>query len=340
MDEILNVFDNDAFGVVTLSQRVSRFPFIPMRLNTLGIFETKGVRTTEVAIEEQNGNITLIPYTDRDAPDNNFNGGTRRTIKFESGHFPLKRLIRPGEIQDVKSWSEGDILAGLQEVVDDKVKEMIPSHSVTLEYQRLGALNGIILDSDGSTIKENLYQRLGVTPKVIHFDLSNPATKVRIKCLNAKRAIEAGLGGATYEAVRALCGSEFFNKLISHPDVEKAYERWAEGGQVGAFLRSDPRFIGFEFGGIIWEEYRGSVNGIDFFSDEECRIYPVGVPGMYITNFSPANMMQFVNTKGLPLYSSLEILKHGRGVEVLTESDPISLCTRPSATVKGDSAAS
>lgn len=340
MDEILDVFDNDAFSAVTLSDRVSRMPHQPMRIGNMNIFETTGIRTTDIAIEEQNGTIAVIPYTDRNAADNNFNGGKRIMRKIETAHFPLKRVIRPDEIQNVRSWNGASQLASVQEVVDDKLREMIPSHDVTLEYQRLGALKGYVLDSNGSDIVYDLYKIFNLTPKTVYFDLSNANAKIRLKALQAKREIEAGLGGTTYVVIRALCGSGFFDKLISHPDVEKAYERWQVNGQQGEFLRNDPRFTGFEFGGIIWEEYRGQVNGVDFFAEQECQIFPVGVPGMYRTHFAPANMMEFVNTKGMPRYGSVERLKHGRGVEVLTESDPISINTRPNATVKGSSAAS
>lgn len=338
MAEIIDVFDNDAFSTVTLSDRVSRMPHVPMRIGEMGIFETTGIRTTDISIQQENGNLALIPYTDRNAPDNVFNGGKRNAFKIETGHFPLKRVIRPDEIQNVRAWGDQSELQVVQDVVDDKAKEMIPSHSATLEYQRLGALKGYLLDSNGTDIIENLYDRFKLTPKVQFFDLSNPNAKIRLKCLAAKRQIEAGLGGTVYVAVRALCGAGFFSKLISHPDVERAYERWAESGQVGAMLRNDPRFSGFEFGGIFFEEYRGAVGGTAFIADDECQIFPIGVPGMYVTRFAPANMIEFVNTKGLPLYASIERLDHGRGVEVLTESDPISVCCRPNGTVKGSAA--
>jgi hypothetical protein len=343
MSDILDVFDDEAFDVVTLSDEVSRMPHQPMRIGQMGLFETKGIRTTDLGIQERNGTLALIPYTERDAPDNVMNGGRARVVKVETGHFPLKRVIRPSEIQNARSLdiSSGNVqLVAAQEVVREKAGEMIPLHDATLEYQRLGAIKGYLMDANGTDIMHDLYDLMKVEPKTVYFDLSNNATKVRIKCLQAIELIETALGGTVYLGVRALCGKEFFNDLISHPDVEKAYERWAENGQQGAMLRNDPRFTGFEFGGIFWEVYRGQVGGVDFIADDECQIFPIGVPGMFITRFSPANMMEFVNTLGLPRYASIERLKHGRGVELLTESNPISVNTRPNASIKGSSAAS
>ncbi|RYG90521.1 MAG: major capsid protein [Alphaproteobacteria bacterium] len=326
-----NVFDGSQFDAVTLTERVTKIPHVPGRIGELGIFQTAGIRTTDLRITLTDKKLALLPYGERGGPDTIMNSDKRRSVRVETAHFTLKRTITPSEIQNVMNAAEDDLVTNAMSVVDEKAADMVPTHDATLEFQRLGAMRGILLDSDGQTIVEDFFDRFKLTPQSLDFELDNVNTDVRRKCLDAKGMIEANLGGGSYTVIRALVGSEFFRAFISHPSVVRSWERYQEG----TMLRNDVRYSGFEYGGIFWEEYRGKVAGIDFVEEEEAHIYPIGVNGMYITRFAPADMMEFVNTVGKPRYMSMERKDHGRGYEVLTESDPISVNTRPDATLKG-----
>ena len=101
----------------------------------------------------------------------------------------------------------------------------------------------------------------------------------------------------------------------------------------GEMLRNDPRG-GFEFGGAIFEQYRGQVGGNKFIGDNEAYVIPVGVPDLFIGRFAPANYLETVNTNGLPYYSKMEPLAMNKGMALESQSNPIFLCTRPSAVIK------
>jgi hypothetical protein len=58
-----------------------------------------------------------------------------------------------------------------------------------------------------------------------------------------KRRRRLALRPAAYDHIHAMCGPDFFDDLIAHPEVKKAYERWLDGaflrqGQGRARLRS------------------------------------------------------------------------------------------------------
>lgn len=327
----IDIFNDSAFTAVELTKRWGTIPHVPQRIGQMGIFETDGVTTTDFSVERTGSVLGLIPYTDREEAAPSMTRAQRKLFRFSTGHFPLERTVRPSEIQNVRSFGSESELQMVDNIVGDKVKEMRPSHLATLEFQRLNAIKGTIVDSDGTTVIEDLYSRFSLTQDEVDFELDSDTTEILIKCLTVKRHIEDGLGGLTYDGVVALCGSTFFQNFITHPKVKEAYDRW----QDGAFLRDDVRFKGFPYAGIHWEEYRGAVGGITFIDDEEVYFFPVGVPDLFITRFAPANMMSFVNTKGLPLYVSQKRLDHDRGVQVVTESNPMSICLRPEAVVKG-----
>lgn len=331
MAEIVDVFDSNRFKAVTLSGHYSKKPHVPGRIGELGIFASDGMRTREMTISTRAGKVSLIPSTELGAPESVHLNNKSKAHKFTASHFPLRGTITPGEIQDVLNLrSEGDQLTSAQEVIDEKLMEMATYHDATLEYQRMGALKGQILDSDGSTILLDLFDEFDLTaPTDFSFILGTTTTEVAKKCQEAYRLVRDGLGGTPFRAIHALVGDSFFDKLISHASVKAAYANWSSN----QMLRSNFVPTGFEFGGIYWENYRGSVGGVDFVDDNGGILIPLGVPGMYQTRFAPMNSTDWGNRKGLPRYASLERLMHGRGIDVLTESDPVSICAYPEAII-------
>ena len=197
----------------------------------------------------------------------------------------------------------------------------------------MGALKGIILDADGSTLY-NLYDEFGITSKTINFALATDNTNVRQKCVDTLAHIEENLRGEFMTSVRCLCSPEFFEKLIAHPKVEKAYENF----QQGAILRDDVR-AGFTFGGIVFEEYRGQAtdgNGATrrFIAAGEAHAFPVGTIDTFGTYVAPADFNETVNTLGQPLYAKQDSRKFERGTDLHTQSNPLPMCHRPGVLVK------
>lgn len=72
----------------------------------------------------------------------------------------------------------------------------------------------------------------------------------------AKVCAQAARLGEAMSSVHALVSREFFDRLISHPKTEEAYKFYAATGAQP--LREDMR-RSFPFGGIVFEEYSGTV---------------------------------------------------------------------------------
>lgn len=208
-------------------------------------------------------------------------------------------------------------------------------HDVTLEYHRIGAIKGQILDADGATVLFNLFTEFNVVQQTKDFVLSNVATDVRQTSVEAARLAEGELGGIPYTRLRAFCSAGFFDALVGHVNVKTAFQ-YQEGRAV---LAGDLRYVGFEFGGIVWEEYRGSVIGSDgnakpFIPANEAVLFPEG-PDIYRTYFAPADFIETVNTIGLPIYAKTVIDEElQRWAKVHTQSNPLSLCLRPRAVIR------
>lgn len=326
---IADVFNSNIFSVQSMTDAVNKLPYAPSRIAGLNIFSTQGVATTSVIVESRDGLLTLLPTRVRGGPANESAAEKRKARSFLVPHIPYQDTVMADDLQNVRAFGRSTELEVASQVVNDRLTRMRQEHEITLEHLRIGALKGQILDADGTSVIYNLFTEFGISQTSISFDLDEDTTKVRLKCLEAKRHIEEVLGASVYTSIHAFCGHEFFDALISHPDIEKAYDRW----QAGEFLRTDPR-AGFPFAGITWEEYRGTVNGVDFIPADEAIIFPLGVPNLFRTYFAPADFMETANTIGLPLYAKQRMLDFDRGVQVHTQSNPLPICVRPGVLIR------
>jgi len=327
MNDVLN---SDIFSLTSLTQAINKLPYKPGRIGQMGLFGERGITTTTVVIEEREGVLALIPTGKRGGPAQLAQAAKRKARSLVVPHLALEDTILAESIQNVRAFGTENQLESVAQVVNDRLEAMRQSHEVTLEYHRIGAIQGQILDADGTTVIYNLFSEFGVSETTVDFVLGTATTDIRGKCLQVKRAVEDALGATVYDHIHAFCGKNWFEKFVSHTLVRDAYSRYLDG----EMLRNDPR-AGFRFAGITFEEYRGSVSGVSFINDDEARFFPVGVPGLFMTYFAPADFMETANTIGLPIYAKQERMEFDRGIKLHTQSNPLSICHRPAVLVKG-----
>jgi len=296
----------------------------------MGLFGTRGVRNRSVVLEIIDGVLSLLPTAPWGTQGSLGTTVARKARNFACLHIPHDDVLLAADVQDVRQFGSEDSEAGVIQAVNDKLTVMRQRHEVTLEHLRAGAIKGNILDSDGSTVLFNLFTEFGISETTVAFLLASETTTAREYCLDVARAIETALGGLVYDHIHAFCGTEWFEKFIKNADVSGGYDRW----QQGEFHRNDPR-SGFNFGGIIFEEYRGSIGGVTFIPTAEARFFPVGVPGLFETYFAPADFIEAVNTVGLPMYAKQSVMEFDRGIKLHTQSNPLPMCTIPGVLIKG-----
>lgn len=325
----LDIFKDDAFGLVSLTKSINEQPHVPGRLGELGLFSEEGISTTTVAVEKLGDTLALVPAGERGAVAENIKGDKRNMVDFRAIHLPQRSRIGADEIQGVRAFGSESELETIQNVVNKRLAKHRKALDATIEYQRIGAIKGQILDADGSTVLVDIFSRFGLTQQTKVMALGTDTTKVRVKINEAKRLMEDALGNAVYRSARVLCSASFFDAFCSHPNVEKFYLNW----QAAADQRGDVR-SGFLFGDVFWEEYRGKVGSTSFIADGDAYLVPEGVPDLFVTSYAPADYVETANTIGLPYYAKQELLAFGKGVDLESQSNPISLSTRPRASIK------
>lgn len=326
MSGILDIFAGDAFSVTSLTAAINKMPYVPTRIADLKLFSEEGVSTTSVAIEYSQGKISLVPAVPRGAPAQPRKPEKGHLIPFMIPHLPERGTIMADEVQGVRVFGSEDQTAGpLAKVAATQAlhKQAI---DYTIEAHRLGAINGQILNADGEVIFD-LYQIFGLTQTMMPLSFTNDATKSLQKVMAVKRAVEANLGATTYDHIHVLASPGFMDTLTGNPGYLEAY-KYQQSQRLSADYRG-----GVEFGGVVWEEYRGAVGGQNI-ADGDALAFPVGVPDMFKTYFGPADYVETVNTIGLPYYTKQELMRFGKGIEVESQSNSLNLNTRPESTVR------
>jgi hypothetical protein len=143
------------------------------------------------------------------------------------------------------------------------------------------------------------------------------------------------LGGLPFRGVMAIMGKDFADNFFAHKEVRDTYLNYAAAAELraGYVNMAGSTFSGFEFGGIVWEEYRGG-GSVSVHADK-CHIFPIGVPGLFKTIYAPADYIETVNRPGQRLYAKQWTMPNDKGVNLEFQMNSLHYCTRPRVLMRG-----
>ncbi|HRE44768.1 MAG TPA: major capsid protein [Terricaulis sp.] len=320
-------FKPDFFTTTALTASINNVAYQPTLLRDLGIFSVDGVPTTSIVVEREGDLLALVPTSERGAP-----GATQVEVKRDAvslliPHLQKNDTLKAESILGVRQFGSEDQQITVEQARDKKLNRMARDLDFTLEYHRLGAIQGRVLDSDGVSVLVNLFTVFGIAePTEIDFDLDNNTPAVGVvarKCNEVVYGMEAALGGVPYTGIHALCDNTFWDQLTTHAEVRETFMFQQQAARLRESWVNDV----FHFGGIDWQRYRGS--GAVAVGAGKARFFPKGVPDLFQTVFAPADYWDAVNTPGLPRYASAHMLPHNKGVDLEAQSNPLNICTRP-----------
>jgi hypothetical protein len=337
----LDVFSTDPFSSITMTDAVNKTDFLPTLLGDMGIFEEVPIRTTKAFIESMDGVLTLIQTSDRGSPD-----AQRRRELRQGRDVPTSRIaqadtIMADEVQNIRAFGSETEFMQVQAEVSRRMNGptgLIRNIELTWENMRLGAVQGIVFDADGSTIN-NWFTIWGVTPPTeVAFDLSNASPvggSIRKQCAQIVRAMARAAKGAWLPSTRivGLASDTFWDALVAHIEVRQTYLNQIQAAQ----LRGPTAWEQFDYGGITFVNYRGTDDTSSVaIPTDKVKFFPVGAPGMFKVAFAPAERIEFVNTPGQPLYSWITTdTEDNSFVRIKARSYPLFYCTRPAMLQSG-----
>ena len=350
---------NNINGLVDLTATINVIPNNWGLFNQLGIFdvERKSLKTIQVPRTEWDEG--LIPDRNWDERNTASRGPTRSYLTASIPHFPLDDYITPNDIDGKVAFTE--IYAGTQieTVAATRARKMLQirmNHSLTLEAARaelittgnVYAPSGTLRQSYGDTI--NWYNEFGVTRSEFTMPLADETANPLVSVEPIIAAIQDNLkSGAIVERLVAVASPTFFNALISHPYVIDAYKYYAQiqgqsvlTGRLNASAYGlDARYRTFDFGGILWIEYRGSYVDrntgvtVPYIPAGDAYAFPrVSSNAMFKTYFAPANRFDTINTVAQESYFFEYMGEKQDKIELMTESNFMNAVLQPQALVR------
>ncbi|MDJ0921050.1 MAG: major capsid protein [Henriciella sp.] len=334
---------NFAYTAYGLTQAINNVPNTYGLLGDMNVSPGRGIPETYVRIDVQGSVVKVLPATPRGGQAAKHQRLSDEAKLIEIPHFPLEDLLTPADVQNLERVQNGQLVGmTVEDALNQRLEETRLPHDQTLEYLRVGALKGLVLDGAGETLLD-LYQTFDLTQKVFDLDLENANADFISNCSHIFNHVTENLLGETMTSVQVVCDSTAFNRLVGHPLVK---EYWLNHTAAAALANMTREKRGgmygrtFEFQNLTFVEYFGNVVLADGSTSEKLieenvgYAFPAGMRSGWETFFAPAHDMREVNTIGQELYVSPEVLKHGEGIELKTQSNPISVLKKIGATAQ------
>ena len=327
----MDVFTSNAFSMQSLLAAIEQIDYKPQFLGSLGLFQSEPQPTRAVFVESRDDVLQLIQTSPIGAPLEQRGADKRKARTFSTVRIAKGSRIMADEIQGIRAYGSESELHQVQAEVVRRMVQLQNDIDLTWEFHRLGAVQGILIDADGSTLV-NYYTAFDVVqPTEVALNIANTtAGALRPKIEAITRAIIRAAKGAftTGSSIYALVGDNFWDDLVNHEEVRTTYLNH----EAAAALREPTAFSTFRYAGVTWVNYRGTDdNSTVAIGTDKAKFFPVGAPGVFQVAWAPAEFMDVVNQKGVPLRPLTLVDPSGRNafVDVEVYSYPLYICTRP-----------
>lgn len=340
MPEIMDVFAGSPFRALTLTQVINETPFTPQYLGGTGLYSYEGVRTIDVAVQSRNGSIEVIQTTERGAPAEQATHDKRKMRKAPCSHIKIEDQIGADEIQNALNDAANTSVPQLQtaqELIQERGEGPVGLRArieLTHEYHRMGGIDGVVLDKDGSVLYDwfEFFGMVRPDPVVTNFGALTPEKgDFEVQCTQLVRAMTDELDGLPVMTMNpvALCGDNYYDQIYSNKEV-KAARKNADTGRESDVFTSSKAYKSFTYGGITWVNYRGTKDGKVGIPTNEGRLFAAGVPGLFQMLFGPPDIMGLTNTKGAPVFMFMPPERQTSRMAVIeAQSNPLTFCARP-----------
>lgn len=321
---LMDIFNTEAFSTREMTAAINK---IPTRFTYLGgipgLFGEVGSINSTVFIKETDERLQFL--NDSDSHDQTF----RKVRPFLCAHKQINDEVLADQVIGVRMFGSETEMQTAAYVVANKMEQAAASLEVTLEFMRMGAVKGQVLDADGSVVndmfeefKQQRYSEKWKLGKTMEDDGA-----IKKHCSQLIRRTMKVLGGTPVNEFHLLCGNDIFDALETSLEVRNA-NRWRNNSD---FLVDTHAYRYFEYGGVRFVNYLGFVGDKQFIDPDKAYWLPVGVPNLFTVNYGPSDYMEYANTVGIKYYAKQERIPFDKGIQIECQTNPLVLCTRPAA---------
>jgi len=330
----------NAFEVVDYTQELQLIPNSWTLLNDSNLFSEEFLSTHTVTFEEQSQTLGLIGDQFRGAKPQANKDDIRKIRTYPIAHFPIVDEVKPEDIQGKRAFGSNDMAETEAAVMARKMERIRRNMDITMEVGRFSTLTTGNLYAPNGTISGNLFSDFGITQTSVDFLFGSATTDIVAKVEAVVAAMQDNANtGDVINGIIAYCSPEFFAKLISHAKVQTAYQYFsATEGQMIQRNRAggtNGLYREFSYAGIRFIEVRTILAGQRLIPVGEVVFVPTGTSDTFVSYFSCANRMDFVNTIAERAYLWTMRDPKGKGIDIDGEFNVTHIVRRPALVVKG-----
>ena len=350
MELSLDITRNDLFSYVNLQRVAGSTTYVPQTLGSMGIFQPKPLNTTIVHLYEEDNVIRLVPTTERGTPDIRQLRDVGRLRALPTTRLAQIDSVRAGELIGVANTALPDSIRArnLGDLVTRRTAKMKSNLEMTKELHRFGAIQGKVLDADGTSVIADFFDTFGLSqPVVVDIDFPNiPEAELMQRLQDTflrpiMIALQDGGRQAAGVYLASLCGDGLWAKLMTHPGFRSIYVA-AQTAQ--AIARANNPLVQpnmwneVDFAGIRWINYQGTRTADIAIPFNECRSFPMNAPDVFDVYWAPGETLLDVDQEGRPEYLYLQPDTKNQMpsfLDVVLRSYPLYACIFPKALMRG-----
>ncbi len=333
----MDAFAADVFSQMELTGLVNKVDYVPQAIGSLGIFSGAPKRTTKVFIDRKTKTLGLIPDSARNTPPEEGQHADRSAVSLDVRRLAKSQKVYATEMQDVRAFGSENDLENAAAKIAEILNDLRAEQELTHEHHRLGAVQGQILDADGTTVIYDYFAEFGeAAAPVVNFQLSTAATDVLGKVKEVTRGMARTAKGSftpTTEVI-GLAGDNFFDLFTSHEKIEKYYLNSLNGMTA---MTNQEQFSSFRVPGtpLTLINYRGTDdNSTVAIAPDEVKFFPRGARDVFSYAMGPDETFSGVNAPGQSLYAERMFERESnvggsKWVDIQTRSFPLFICQRP-----------
>lgn len=327
----------DNWRLRELTTSFEQIPVVPQLVSDLGLFKGRGIATSQAAVERREQEFNLIPESEPGSPAEMVDRDRRGVVTFQIPEHKQMTPIYEEDIQDRRAFMSDNMPMPREEEELLALMKHRRRIDITYEALRVSALQGILLNSDGTT-RYNFFTEFGVSQQTETFNLDVDTEEITDHCQSVHEKIDSAIGSAdAWSGILALCDTAFFNAVRAHPLVKDKFVNVPDVAQ----LRDAGVGIRFEYGGIIFQSYHRSVTdsaGVSrkLIPANTALAIPLGTQTIFEEVWAPLSLRGLANTRGLRSYAweQTDTDDPTKPTVLATGMRPFPYVTRPDAVVK------
>ena len=325
--------------------KITNLPVLSGLVNAMGLFEERGSAASSITFTRDTKTYSILPLSDRRSRGTvtgKFN--PKETFALSIPYIHKEDALTTEDVAQYREWDDPNIQASVARAIAGKIDDTKIEADQTKEFLKLSALKGLVVDpTDGSTVT-NMFTELGGSQTTVDFLLGG-AVDVTAKINEVIRTVAANnRSGIAAKMPIVLCGNEFFDKLISHADVEAAYAQYLNSGVQR--LR-DNLFDYTAWGAVGYFEHRGMIfvnYAPSFTLQDGTTVTPIATADGYVINPNardlyrgyngPSNKFSKIGQAGAPMYMYQWAQDKDNGWDFEMEMANLFFMTNPLMSVK------